>query len=1002
MSQAAIPVAPKPLPLGALERRFEAVIFDWDGTAVPDRQADTSRLRRLVEEACTAGIELAIVTGTHVENIDGQLAARPAGPGGLLMAVNRGSEVFRVGHDGPRLVQRRTATPEEDAALSRAAQLTVQRLAARGLTAQIVAQRLNRRKIDLIPEPEWADPPKARIAELLIAVQARLATAGIDGLTEAVTIASSAATDAGLADPRVTSDAKHIEIGLTDKSDAASWVMRDLWQRGIAPGNVLVAGDEFGPLGGLRGSDSYLLVDAARRATAASVGVEPEGVPGAVLSIGGGPGRFMALLEDQIRRRRHRELPFVDADPAWTLVIDGKEPGLERVREALLTLADGRLGTRGSVIVEDPDGEPSVLLSGIYAGAGADTTLLHGPRWNRIAIAGTAGPKPRRVLDLHAGTLSQQLAAGPVRVEAALLSSLARPAATALRVHGRGTPPPAPRGLHTPGTSTPDSGVDGECSWMRVTTPPGSIAAASHEALDVNPEAWALDRVSCYEGSSAGVADERAALARVREVSGIGFDGLLAEHRRAWAARWEDCDIRIDGNAQLQLEVRFALFHLIASVAGDDEAAVGARGLTGDAYRGHVFWDSDVYVLPFLAATHPAAARAMLEYRVRRLPAALRAARAAGRTGARFPWESAASGDEVTPGSVLGDRGQKLPVYTGQLAEHIVADVAWGAAHYIDWTDDTAFAAGRGLELLVQTARYWASRIALDDDGRGHIRDVIGPDEYHEHVDDNAYTNVMARWNLRRAADAASGALDEGEHRRWLELAESLVDGYDSRTGIYEQFAGFHALEPLVIADIATQRPVNASRLLGAERTHASQVVKQPDVLMLHYLIPHEVASGSLAANLDFYEPRTALGSSLSAGVHAALLARAGRLDQARELLRLTARVDLDDVDQITGGGVRLAAMGSLWRALALGFAGLQPHTDKLAIDPMPVPGVDAIELRVRFRGSLVHLRITQDAAQVTSSQPISVLAPDGTTVNVGPTAHSLDLSSTIERTRRR
>lgn len=993
MSRATNAVVPEPLSPNVLERRFEAVIFDWDGTAVPDRQADASRLRRLVEEACAVGIELAIVSGTHVENIDNQLAARPAEPGGLLLAVNRGSEVFRVGPDGPLLAQRYEATPEEDAALSRAAELTVEHLAARGLNAQIVAQRLNRRKIDLIPEPGWTDPPKARIAELLLAVQARLTAAGIDGLTEAVTIAYSAATEAGLSDPRVTSDAKHIEIGLTDKSDAAHWVMRELWQRGVAPGNTLIVGDEFGTLGELPGSDSYLLVDAARRATAASVGIEPAGVPDGVLSIGGGPRRFVALLEDQIRRRRHRELPLVDTDPAWTLVIDGEEPGLERVREALLTLADGRLGTRGSVIVEDPDGRPSVLLSGIYAGAGADTTLLHGPGWNSVAIAGAAGLEPRRILDLHTGTLSQQLAAGPVRVEATLLSSLARPAATALRVRGRGIPPPSLDGLQPPGdASTPDSGVEGEYWWMRVTTPPGSIAAASHEQLDVSTEAWALDRVSFYEGSPAGVADERAVLARVREVSGIGFDGLLAEHRRAWAARWEDCDIRLDGNPQLQLEVRFALFHLIASIANDDEAAVGARGLTGDAYRGHVFWDSDVYVLPFLAATHPAAARAMLEYRVRRLPAALRTARAAGRAGARFPWESAASGVEVTPDSVLGDRGQKLPVYTGRLAEHIVADVAWGAAHYIDWTDDEVFAAGRGLELLVQTARYWASRIELDDDGRGHLRDVIGPDEYHEHVDDNAYTNVMARWNLRRAADAASGALDEGEHRRWLELAESLVDGYDQRTGIYEQFAGFHALEPLVIADIATQRPVNASRLLGAERTRASQVVKQPDVLMLHYLIPREVAAGSLPANLDFYEPRTALGSSLSAGVHAALLARAGRPDQALELLRLTARVDLDDIDQITGGGVRLAAMGSLWRALALGFAGIQPQGDQLAIDPIPVPGLDALDLRVLFRGSVVRVRITQDAAEVTSTKPITVLAPDGTTVNAGPKAHNLDL----------
>src|SRR5450759_1348837 len=157
-----------------IARRFEAIVFDWDGTAVPDRQADATKVRALVEELCALGMDLAIVSGTHVGNIDGQLAARPTGPGRLLLCLNRGSEVFAVGRAGARLLHRRTATDEEDAALTAAAELTVQRLAEQGLTEAIVSQRLNRRKIDLIPEPAWADPAKARIAELLEAVERRL------------------------------------------------------------------------------------------------------------------------------------------------------------------------------------------------------------------------------------------------------------------------------------------------------------------------------------------------------------------------------------------------------------------------------------------------------------------------------------------------------------------------------------------------------------------------------------------------------------------------------------------------------------------------------------------------------------------------------------------------------------------------------------------------------------------------------------------------------------
>jgi protein-tyrosine-phosphatase len=183
-----------------LDRRFEAVVFDWDGTAVPDRAADASELRELVEELCLRGLDLIVITGTHVGNVDRQLGARPAGPGHLYFCVNRGSEVFEARPDGRRLLYRREASPEEEAALDAAAAATVAELSRRGVTAEVVSQRLNRRKIDLIPEPEWIDPPKARITELLAAVQDRLHYAGVAGLGGAVEVALAAAREAGLED----------------------------------------------------------------------------------------------------------------------------------------------------------------------------------------------------------------------------------------------------------------------------------------------------------------------------------------------------------------------------------------------------------------------------------------------------------------------------------------------------------------------------------------------------------------------------------------------------------------------------------------------------------------------------------------------------------------------------------------------------------------------------------------------------------------------------------
>jgi trehalose/maltose hydrolase-like predicted phosphorylase len=912
---------------GELERRFEAVLFDWDGTAVADRSADATLVREAIEALCAASMDLAVVTGTHIGNVDGQLRARPAGPGKLYLCLNRGSEVYAVGADGPELVDRRVASAAEEGALDAAAEETVKRLAERGVRAAIVSQRLNRRKIDLIPEPEWSDPPKARIGELLAAVEARLRDAGLDGLRDAALIAEEAARAAGLPDPKVTSDAKHVEIGLTDKADSARWVFGELWRRGIGPAQVLVAGDEFGPLGGLPGSDSFLLPAEAERAVAVSVGREPTGVPRGVIELGGGPDAFVALLSDQLARRRRGELPELDGDESWTFSVRGFDPELERVQASLLTIADGVIGTSGSPVGSHPSARPRVLAAGLYEGDGPDAELTQCPVWTHLDGELPHAVSFERRLDLHTGLLRQRLGREP-DLESLLFSSPERPGTVVLRAAGV-------RAL-----------LDGD----------------------------RLDRVGAYVADPNAVPDTEEALRRLETAEELGFDRLLAGHRRKWAGRWETADIRIETDAELQRLVRFALFHLLGSAAESGEAAVGARGLTGPAYRGHVFWDADVFVLPFLAATNPPAARAMLEYRLRRLDAARAAAKAIGRAGARFPWESAGDGRDVTPSHAHDQTGRIVPIRTGELEEHIVADVAWAAGCYLDWSGDAEFAAGPARVLFAETARYWASRIRRDRNGSAHIFGVIGPDEYHEPVDDNAFTNVMARWNLRRAACQAQAVVGDAERETWLELADALVDGYDPDTMLYEQFAGFNRLEPLVIADIA-HRPIAADLLLGHGRTAGAQVLKQADVLMLHHLVPDEVVPGSLEPNLAYYEPRTAHGSSLSPAVHSALFARAGRLGQAVESLRLACRIDVDDLTGTTAGGVHLATMGGVWQALVFGFGGIRATGSALEIDPRLPDAWDALEFRLEYQGRPVRIRIEHDLLTVDadSGVPISV-----------------------------
>ena len=481
-----------------------------------------------------------------------------------------------------------------------------------------------------------------------------------------------------------------------------------------------------------------------------------------------------------------------------------------------------------------------------------------------------------------------------------------------------------------------------------------------------------VQRVAAYAGNARYRPGLRAAVDALTAADRTGFDRLLADHRAAWARRWDAVDVQVRGDPEAQLALRFALFQLWCAIKERDELALGARGLSGSGYSGHVFWDADVFMLPAVVAMDHAAGAAMIRYRLRRLDAARARARAAGLRGARFPWESAASGEDVTPGSGRVG-GRRIPILTGRLEEHITADVAWAAAHYASWTGLDVPAVG---PLLAETARYWASRCRLDAGGDAHIDGVIGPDEYHERVDDNAFTNVMARWNLRAGADAADRAgLPPAETRRWRELAARLVNGYDPATRRYEQFAGFFGLEPLLINDVAAP-PVAVDLLLGRDRVARSQLIKQPDVLMLHHLVPDQAEPGSLGPNLDYYDPRTAHGSSLSPAITASLLARAGLPDEALAMLRMALALDLEDLTGMTSAGLHMANLGGLWQAVVAGLAGVRVRAGVMTVDPR-LPGAwDGLQLRFRCLGRKVRLDIAHDRTEIWADAPLAVALP--------------------------
>jgi trehalose/maltose hydrolase-like predicted phosphorylase len=456
---------------------------------------------------------------------------------------------------------------------------------------------------------------------------------------------------------------------------------------------------------------------------------------------------------------------------------------------------------------------------------------------------------------------------------------------------------------------------------------------------------------------------------------------VLAAHETAWQQRWDASDIIIEGDDEVQEAARFAVYHLTSAANPEDErVSVGARGLTGDAYFGHVFWDTEIYLLPFYVAVWPEAARSLLMYRYHTLPGARAKAEAMGYRGALYAWESADTGEETTPERVVGAGGEIIDILTGRMEHHISADVAYAVWQYWRFTADDDFFLLAGAEILLETARFWASRAVAEADGKRHIRHVIGPDEYHEDVDDNAFTNVMARWNIARALEAIEVirarwpdrgaalwerlALSEPEIADWRDAVARIVTGLDPATGLYEEFAGYHKLEPLDLS-LYADRKVPIDVVIGRERTQRSQVVKQADVVALLALLPDEFPGAAAKANFRHYEPRCAHGSSLSAGIHALVAARLGETETALRFLRHAAAADLE-LDPNSAGGIRIAGLGGLWQAIMLGFAGLDLMGDTLGIYPRLPPQWPSLAFRVRWRGRSVAIHIAGRTVQAT------------------------------------
>jgi trehalose/maltose hydrolase-like predicted phosphorylase len=714
-----------------------------------------------------------------------------------------------------------------------------------------------------------------------------------------------------------------------------------------------------------------------------------------------GPAR---LLAHEAAHRRV-ELPTVPTDdPGWILVEQGFTLAREHEVESLFAIGNGYVGSRGSLAEGSALSAPATFVAGVFdSEAGSVPSLAPTADWTRLS--GIIDGKPlrldrghnlehRRTLDMRQGILWREWRhrdeAGRItRLRALRLASMAD---RHLLVQCVTITPENFSGrllidatLSGPMVRVTNSDTTVALAMARRITDPAGSWTPSPELVDGRQslelrlgETYRFDRiVALHTSRDTGEPRETARRHVERAIEDVA--GVVGEHRDAWLARWEVSDLRIEGDPAAQRALRFAIYHLLSAANPQDgRVSIGARGLSGTAYKGHVFWDTDIFMLPFFILTYPEAARSLVMYRYYTLSAARAKAARLGYRGAFYAWESADSGEEATPAFGVAPDGEVIRFLTGEQEQHISADVAFGVWNYWQATGDDRFLVEAGAEILIETARFWESRVELEEDGRYHIRAVIGPDEYHETVDDNAYINGLAQWNLEVAAEIANFVaerwaaqwralsrrlgIEPEEPRRWQHVARDLYTGFNEQTLLFEQFRGYFGLEEIDLAAFAS-RTAPMDVLLGRERIQRSKIIKQPDVVMLVYLLWDRMPPEVRKANFEYYERRCGHGSSLSPAVHALVAARLGDTALAERYFRQAADIDLADNMGNVAGGVHAGALGGLWQAVVLGFAGLRfcgerrpEHRANL------LPSWRRLSMRYQWRGQWHELTLPETA----------------------------------------
>ncbi len=715
----------------------------------------------------------------------------------------------------------------------------------------------------------------------------------------------------------------------------------------------------------------------------------------------------------------------------WTLEKKGYDPGSAVDDGNRFLIANGYMGVRGTVSEADASAFPAVNLAGVYD--------RNGDRWRepvnapsglflRVAFNGEPMTLPERTpkshrlcIDYRHGVFSRDTDFGSVRLRGERIASLASPHLLVERVsltfREDGT------GEIVTGISTDIWDINGphlfdfvfeteDVLGCRAVTGEKGIPVAVAQAavrdfearetfaregngvfrtLHFSARAGQTLTLSLFAAVFTGLDGNdpaQAAKTLCREAGGTGADACFAENGAAWDRVWDRCRVDLDGSDEAALALHASQYYLNSIAPRHaDGLSIPARGLSGQTYKGAIFWDSEIFLFPMFVHTQPEIAKSLLRYRIRSLPGARQKAAEYGCRGAFYAWESQEGGREGCTDFNVVDVFTHRPVrtYFRDKQIHISADVAYAMMQYYEITGDRSLLEEGGAEVLLACARFYLSRMTRPfDRDEGDLLDVIGPDEYHERVANNAFTNCMARYCLKSALRLREIFADEPAYLAaltesldyetdWALLPEALrsLRAPRVRDGVLEQFDGYFSLEDCTLDEVRS-RLRDPREYWGGDHGVAgtTQIIKQADVIALMALLPEAFTDKAVAENFAYYEPRTEHGSSLSACMYALTACRVGRLDEAWSLFQKTASIDLVGggkqwAGEVYIGGTHPASNGGTWMIAVLGFAGLRLRGGRIELSPRLPKQIDRIRFRLTVNGAIQEVTVTHSGYSI-------------------------------------